>query len=139
MLVAALLFTTVIAIGLTGYISLSTTALRLSQQTYYQNSATNLAEAGLEEALYRFKIVDLGTVLATAWTDWSISGSNASRSLTDLIGDGSAIGSVKIYVTGYSGQSSTASIIAQATVTPLDGNPPARKTLKVTLHYSQPH
>jgi hypothetical protein len=133
MLVAALLFTTIIAIGLSGYLSLSTSALRLSQQTYYQNSATNLAEAGLEEALYRFKIVDLGTTLATAWSGWSIAGGNASRTLTDLIGDGSAIGAVKVYVTSYSGQAATASIIAQATVTPLDGNPPVRKTLKITL------
>ena len=133
MLVSAMLFTAIIAIGLTGYLSLSTTSLRLSQRTFYRTSVAHLAEAGLEEALYSYRLVDLGTLVATAWNGWSLAGGNASLTLPGFTCGSHAIGTVKVFVTGYDGSLTTPSIISQATIVPLDGNPPVTKTLKLTL------
>ncbi len=128
-----MLFTAIIAIGLTGYLSLSTTSLRLSQRTFYRTSVAHLAEAGLEEALYSYRLVDLGTLVATAWNGWSLAGGNASLTLPGFTCGSHAIGTVKVFVTGYDGSLTTPSIISQATIVPLDGNPPVTKTLKLTL------
>src|SRR5688500_4740680 len=53
-MIAALIFALIIAISLTSYIRLSSTSLKLADRTFYADSAGNLAEAGLEEAVWTF-------------------------------------------------------------------------------------
>jgi hypothetical protein len=133
LLISAMLISTVVGIGLVGYINLSANSLRLAQRTFYLTDAANLAEAGLEEAAYCFRLMEAGTAVNTVWTDWTVSGSNASITLPPFARGQSAVGIVKVYVTGYNGSVAIPSVYSQATITPLDGTPPITKTLKMGL------
>jgi hypothetical protein len=135
-LVTALLFATVIGLGLVGYLALSQSALKLAQRTLYLGDAGNLAEAGLEEALYCFKQLDAGTTVADAWTGWIRSGANATRTLAPFNRDQNAIGTVKIFVKGYDGADADAYIISQATIATFDRSPAIVKTLRIGLKQS---
>ncbi len=132
-LLTAMLIAIAVGAGLVGYLNLSRNALKLSQRTFYLNAATNLTEAGLEEAVYCFRLVNAGTAAGTAWSNWTISGANASYTLPSFDCGQNAIGIVKVYVTGYAGTAAVPTITAQATITPLDGNSPVKKTLKIAL------
>ena len=134
-LITALLLTTGIAIAIAGYLSLSRTALKLSHRTFFANDAGNLAEIGLEEALYSFNLMGNGTAVATAWTGWTLSGANASRTLTPFNRDQNAVGVVKVYVKGYNGTDPVPYVISQATITPFDGSAPIVKVLQIKLKY----
>lgn len=133
LLLSAMLVATAISVGLVGYINLSRNALKLSQRTYYVNCAANLAEAGLEEAVYCFRLMDGGTSIATAWSGWSLSLSNASLTLPSFSCGPSAVGVVKVYVVGFDGTLALPSVMAQAKITPIDGSPPITKSYKVAM------
>lgn len=133
LLLSAMLVATAVGAGLVGYLSLSSNALKLSQRTFYLNDAASLAEAGLEEAVYAFRIMDAGTAVNTAWSGWTLSGSNAALTLPPFNRSGGAVGIVKVYVIGYNGSAAIPAVISQATVTPLDGTAPVTKTLKMGL------
>ena len=135
-LITALLLAAAIALGLAGYISLSRNSLSLAHRTFFANDATNLAEAGLEEAIYCYNQMSAGTATATAWTGWTLSGANAMRTLTPFNRDQNALGTVKVYVRGYDGSNSTPYAISQATITPFDGSAPIVKLLQIGLKQS---
>lgn len=135
-LVTALIIAAVLGVGLVGYLALSLSALKLSQRTFYVSDAGNLAEAGLEEALYCFNLMDAGTSAANAWTGWTITGLNAKRTLTPFNRDQSAIGTVKVFVKGYDGNDTDAYIISQATIMSFDRSPAIVKVLRLGLKQS---
>jgi hypothetical protein len=136
MLLTAMLFAAGIALVLGSYLTLSRTSLKVAQRTFFANDAANLAEAGLEEALYCFKQMEAGTAAATAWNGWTFSGANAMRTLTPFNRDQNAIGVTKIYVKGYDGTDAAPYVIAQATVTPFDGGAPIIKTVHLVIRRS---
>ncbi len=136
LLITAMLIAAVIGLGLVGYIALSQNALKLAQRTLFGNDASNLAEAGLEEAIYCFNQMNAGTAPATAWAGWTFSGSNAMRTLPPFNRDQNAIGTVKVFVTGYNGSSTTPNAISQATITPFDGGAPIVRILQIGLKQS---
>lgn len=136
MLITALLLTAGIAIAIAGYLNLSRNALKLSHRTFFANDAGNLAEVGLEEALYCFNLMGTGTAPATAWTGWTISATNAMRTLTPFNRDQNAIGIVKVYVKGYNGTDSAPYVISQATITPFDGGAPIVKVMQIKINYN---
>jgi hypothetical protein len=133
MLLTAMLFAIGIAIVLGSYLNLSRTALKVSHRTFFSNDAANLAEAGVEEALYSFNLMATGTAPATAWTGWTLAGSNATRTLPTFNRDQNGVGVVKVYVSGYDGSDASPSIISQAVVTPFDGGAPIVRTVQVML------
>jgi hypothetical protein len=140
MLLTAMLFAIALAVVLGSYLTLSRTTLKVAHRSYFANDATNLTEAGLEEALYRFNLMGTGTAPATAWTGWTISGNNASFTLPTFNRDQNAIGIVKVYVIGYNGSTAAPMIIAQATITPFYGGAPVMKTVQLALKYDfTPH
>ena len=136
MLLTAMLLATGLALVLGTYLTLSRTSLKVAHRTFFANDAVNLAEAGVEEALYCFNQMAAGTVAATAWSGWTISGSNATRTLTPINRDQSAIGVIKVYVKGYDGYDSAPYVVAQATVTPFDGSAPIIKTVHLLISLS---
>ncbi len=140
MLLAAMLFAIGIALVLGSYLNLGRTTLKVAHRSYFANDATNLAEAGLEEALYHFNLMGTGTTVATAWTGWTISGANASFTLPAFNRDQNAIGIVKVYVIGYNGSTAAPMIISQATITQFDRGAPVMKTVQLALNYDfNPH
>lgn len=134
MLLTAMLFATGIALVLGTYLTLSRTSLKVAHRAFFANDATNLAEAGLEEALYCFNQMTVGTAAATAWSGWTISGANAMRTLTPINRDQSAIGLIKVYVKGYDASDAAPYIVSQAVVTPFDGGAPITKTVHLMIN-----
>jgi hypothetical protein len=142
MLLTAMLFAVGIAMVLGSYLALSRTSLKVAHRTFFANDAANLAEAGLEEALYCFNLMEAGTAAATAWSGWTFSGANAMRTLTPFNRDQNAIGVTKIYVKGYDGSDAAPYVISQAVVTPFDGGAPIIKTVHLVIRRtaaSTPH
>lgn len=132
-LLVALLLAAGLAIGLTGYLALTRNSLNVAQRTFNVRDALGLAEAGLEEVLDSFHQVEAGVATATAWSSWTLSGVNATRTLTPFNRDGRAIATVKIFVSGYDGSTSTPLAISQVTLVPFDGTPPIVRTVQVSL------
>jgi hypothetical protein len=132
-LLAALLFAAGLALVLGSYLRLSRTTLNVAHRTFFSSDAANLAEAGVEEALYCFNQMAAGTVPATAWSGWTISSTNAMRALPTFNRDQNAVGVVKVYVHGYDGSDAAPYIVSQAVVTPFDGSAPVIRTVHLAL------
>jgi hypothetical protein len=133
MLLTAMLFAAGIALVLGSYLALSRTSLKLAHRTFFANDAANLAEAGIEEALYCFNQIAAGTAPAAAFSGWTFSGANAMRTLTPFNRDQQAVGVTKIFVKGYDGTDAAPVVISQATVTPFDGGAPITKTVHLAI------
>ena len=132
-LITALLIAAGLAVGLVSYLQLSKTALKLSQRTLFVNDASNLAEAGLDEALYCFTRVNAGVEIKTAWSGWTLSGATARRTLPQFNRDQNGIGTVKVFVNGYDGSVANSYVLSQATITPFDGGAPVTKVLRLGM------
>ena len=119
LLIVAMVFSAVIAVVLTSYIKMSTTALALSQRAFYANQAMNLTESGLEFAM---AAINANTFPSATWTAIN-GGIDATAALTgttyfpNLPG---ATASVKLYIQGYTGSSPL--VVAKGLVTPADGS-----------------
>lgn len=123
-LLVALLFSAAIAISLGSYLQVSRSTLELSHRALYQNAAMNLAETGLEEAMW--------SINGEAWNDWKVSGTDARRTLNDFDLGGGAKGRVDVVVRHYDG-SAPPTVVARATVRPPRGNH-LEKWIAVTLN-----
>ena len=132
-LLTALLFATALAIGLAGYIALARQTMIAAQRTFHSRDALGLAESGLEEAIDCFRQMDAGLAAATAWADWTLNGSTARRTFAPLDRDGRALATLKVYVTGYDGSSTTPLVISQATLVPFDGSAPISRVVELSL------
>ena len=132
-LVTAMILAAVLGFSLVSYLALSRTALKLAHRTLFINDANNLAEAGLEEAVYCFNQLSAGVDAATAWSGWTLTGANATRTLSPFNRDQNAIGTVKVFVAGYNGTNPTPNIISQATITPFDGGAPIVRVLQLGM------
>lgn len=134
LIVIAMLLAGLMAIALVTYIRLSTNSLRLANRSFYNNAAINLAETGIEEALYCFNQVNAGTAVATAWNGWDTSdGTSAKRTFSGYNFGGNTTASVKVYVSAYNPSGATSpKIVAQATVT-VPNQVTLNKYVEVTL------
>lgn len=47
----AMIFLLIVAIALAGYVRLSSSAMRMSNRSFYTNAAVDLAEIGVEQAM----------------------------------------------------------------------------------------
>ena len=130
-LTVALIFAAVIAISLGSFLQLATTATKLSYRTHYQGVAMNIAESGLEQAMWELNSSD-GT-----WSDWAAPGASGAHrttfpsAITFYEVEGGAKAQVKVYAQEKIG-SSPAWIVARAIVSPPKGAA-IEKWVKVTL------
>lgn len=126
-LMVALIFSLIIGISLVTFIQLSTTASKVSYRTHYLGVAMNLAETGLEQAMWEINN-DAGT-----WTGWAAPGAAGAHRTTFTMAsvEGGATAVVKVYAQEKTG-SDPAWIVARAIVTPPKGSP-IEKWVKVTL------
>jgi len=128
-LIVALLFSLGIAIALGSFLEIATGASRLSYRTYHLGVAMNIAETGLEQAMW-----EMNRASGTGWLNWDTpSGSTSARRRTFDMGsvEGGATAVVKVYAQEKVG-STAAYIVARAIVTPPKG-PAIEKWVKVTL------
>src|SRR6185436_15222468 len=80
LLIVSMILCAVIGISLASYIQLSKSSLTISNRALYNNAAMNLAENGLEEAMYSInkKVADD----TYAWPNWTpVDTTNTRRSL----------------------------------------------------------
>ena len=77
MLIVAMLLSAIIGISLVSYMQLGRTALTISNRALYNNAAVNLAEQGIEEAMYG--INQLVANSAYTWPGWTPASPNAFR------------------------------------------------------------
>ena len=116
-------------------ISLGNTSLKLANRSFYHNAAMNIAETGIEEALWSFNQATAGVALSTAWQSWDRSdGVTAKRTFTDFTLSGGNTASVKVYVDHYDPSASTQPIVvAQSTITLANETRTLSKTVEVRL------
>ncbi len=111
-LLAVLCFTAVLAVGVTSYITLCHRSLELSSRSFQHERAWQLAEAGLERALWALN----HDSLITGFDGWTPDGSAAERTFNhDLEGDISA--TVFVRVEDVSASSLPRPIIVTSSVT----------------------
>jgi Tfp pilus assembly protein PilX len=131
-LMVSLLFATIIAVAITSYLSLTRTAMTISQRALCNNAAVNLAETGLEEAMWSINQNVAGD--AAAWSGWSVTAANtATRKFTGFdIGQG-VTGVVRVYVSNTLTSGAAPFVVSRASVTLPNNRGTVEKYLKVTL------
>ncbi|MFH1496912.1 MAG: hypothetical protein ABII82_03710 [Verrucomicrobiota bacterium] len=129
-LLVSLIFSAIIAISIGSFLKLATNATRTSYRTYDLGVAMNIAETGLERAMWSINRANAG--LGGAWNGWTLvsAGDDDYRRSFDLgTFENGATGTVKIYARDTS---STPVLIARAIVTPTQGRP-IEKWITVSL------
>ena len=133
LLIVSMIMCAVIGISIASYIKLGQTSQTISNRALYNNGAMNLAENGMEEAMY--SINQLVANPTYAWPNWTSanSGVDAQRKWTGYTFDQNATGNVRVYVAHANGVLAPV-ILARSTVT-LGGvtSAPIEKWIKITL------
>jgi hypothetical protein len=94
----------------------------------------NLAEQGLENALYCVnQNQNQSVALATAWTGWTTSGHDATKTFSGFTPAPGASGVVKVYAQNYD-LSGIITLVSKATVSPGGNQPPLSKFIEVKLY-----
>jgi hypothetical protein len=138
-MIVALIISAVVAISLASYIRLGVTSQTISNRALYNNAAMNLAENGLEEAMYSInKMVADSTYNWAGWTNNGVAATSAAwRRFPSASGtysfDQNAKGYVRVYVYNYKGMSAP-TIVTRATIN-LGGaaSAPIEKWVEVSL------
>ncbi len=117
-LLAALCFTLVLAIALSSYITACYRSLQMSTRNVSSGHSVELAETGMEEALWSLRNND--------WTGWAISGTTATKTLSGFTYDNASTGSASLTITNYNGTTGTRSITVTGTMTLSDGTSQSR-------------
>ena len=89
-LLVAVMFTVISAVTVAGFIRLAHHELRLSNLQFYTNESLNLAEGGLDEALYALN--------HTWWTGWDVDGETARMAVRDIGIGRAAVGRFHVQV-----------------------------------------
>lgn len=133
LLVVAMIFSSIIGIMLVSYIHLARTAQTLSNRAVYNNGAVNLAERGLEEAMYSVNQSIANPSYLWSGDGWTESGSNAYRKWTETAQSQNTTTVNRVYVYNFAGISAP-KIVSRATVT-MGGasSRPVEKWIEVTL------
>jgi hypothetical protein len=117
-LLAAMCFTLVLALALGSYITACYRALQMSTRNMSSGHSVELAETGMEEALWALHD---GT-----WSGWATSGTTATKTISGFTYDGGATGSIAITITNYNSATATRSITVTGTTTLSDGTTSSR-------------
>jgi len=136
-LIVTMLVAAIISISLASYIKLAINSVTMADRSFYNTSALNLAEMGVEEAMYCYNQLDNVSVATSAWTGtsvtWTIAGDNSVSALLNNVSVGPGVtGRVKIYASHYNPSGTNPVVIARAQVTPQRG-PVLEKWLEITL------
>ncbi|MDP1581082.1 MAG: hypothetical protein Q8M02_12440 [Candidatus Didemnitutus sp.] len=117
LLIVSLILAAIIGISIASYLKVGRNALTIANRALYNNAAINLAENGLEEAMY--SINRLVADPSYSWTGdgWTAVGATAMRrKWTDTTFDQNATGSVSVYVYNFAGGAAPR-IVARSSVT----------------------
>jgi hypothetical protein len=136
-LIVAMLLSVLIALALTSYINLALNSAKLADRSFYQNAAINLAEVGIEEAVFSYNLLD-DVPLASpenAWEPygWTLGADTAWRTLSGFDSGPGVTGEIKVFCTYFNPTlTQQAVVVAKSTLT-LPSGPPLSKYVEVTL------
>src|SRR5687767_11681832 len=119
-LLAALCFATVLAIALSSYLSLCYRTLELSNRGVTSLQAVELAEAGMENALWALN--------NNNWDSWTITGTTAARTITGFTFTNGVTGRISLSITSFDGSAGERTVTASGITTRVDGTE-TRRTL----------
>lgn len=130
-LIVAMLFAAIIAISIASYLRVGQTNLQISNRAFYNNAAINLAETGLEHAMW--SINQLADNESYDWSDdgWETDATSAWQEFDGFTYDQNTTGNVRVYVQNRSGTPAPV-LVARATIQPQNGAP-IEKWIKVEL------
>jgi len=121
-LIVAMILAAIISVSLSSYLQLSRSTLTNSNAGFYSNAALNLAENGLEEAVYAINKTVADSSYSWSGNGWDtaspVPAGDARRRLPEsgyYSFDQGVQGYVRVYVLGYNGAAPRA--IARATIT----------------------
>lgn len=117
-LLAALCFATVLALALGSYITVCYRTLEMSSRTVQGTRSVELAETGMEEALWALNRND--------WTGWTIASTTATKTLSGFSFDGGVTGSVSLRIANYDGTTGIRTVTATGTTRKPDGTTTSR-------------
>lgn len=117
-MLAALCVALVLAIVLSSYITMCYRSLQMSTRNVTSGHSVELAETGMEEALWALHAND--------WSGWTIAGKTATKTLSGFTFDGSATGTVSLTVANYDGTTGTRTLTSTGTTTLSDGTTQSR-------------
>jgi hypothetical protein len=129
-LIVALLLAGGLAICIGSYLRITSNNLTLSHRAFYNNAAMNLAETGLEEALWSINQNIAGE--ASAWDNWKTDGSVGYREFGPFDLGQNTTGTTRVYVSNIAGSGAAPVVVTRATVTP-QGKSPIQKWVSVSL------
>lgn len=133
LLIVSMIMSAIIGISIVSYIKLGQTSQTIANRALYNNGAMNLAENGMEEAMYSInQLVANPTYTWSGWTSVN-GGVDAQRQWSGYTFDQNATGVVRVYVAHADGVLAP-TILARSTVT-LGGarSAPIEKWIKVQL------
>jgi Tfp pilus assembly protein PilX len=142
LLTTALIFAAAIALTLGGYLQLCSSSSKLANRSFFSNAAMNLADAGVEKALWTLnQVTSKKLTVANAWSDtngWTVAGSDARTILSDFPLPQNATAVVKVHVENYNGTGAVRpKIVAQAIIS-LKGAAPVMKYVEVDCRRRSP-
>lgn len=112
-MLSAMCFTIVLMIAIGGYITVCYRSLEMSNRSLQSTRGIELAEIGMEEALWALNKND--------WSTWTIAGTTATKSMTGFSYDNGVTGSVALTVTNFSGTTGSRTVTVTGTTTLADG------------------
>jgi len=129
-LIVALILAVLSGIAVASYLRLGKTSMELSNRSFYANAAVNLAETGLEQAMWSINQSIGGN--ATAYNGWTKSGNKATRTFTGDSYGQNTTGSVVVTIDRYNGAGGAPVLYSHSIITPPNGRP-VEKWLRVDL------
>lgn len=105
LLIVSMIMCAVIGISIASYINLGRTSQTISNRALYNNGAMNLAENGLEEAMYSINKLVADPTYVWTTDSWTLANSDvdAYRRWTGYTFDQNARGMVRVYVKNADG------------------------------------
>lgn len=122
-LLAALCFATVLVIAISSYITVCHRTLTLSARSLHGNRSIELAEAGMEEALWALNKND--------WSEWAIAGTTATKTISGFTFESEVTGTIQLQIGSYDGSAGSPVITSTGSTTSAEGTQLAR-TLSAT-------
>lgn len=116
-LLTAMILAFCLALALTGYLSMTKSMLRNANRNLYLTASLDLAETGLEQAMWALNAAASDNT--DAWKDWTTEDGNAWRRFADFGYIGNDTGYVNVYVSNYARPGAT--IVTRSVITLADG------------------
>jgi Tfp pilus assembly protein PilX len=140
-LIVAMILAVIIGISLVSFLKLSNSSLNISQRNFYDNSAMNLCETGLERALYCLNQNQVnGLTIANSWTTaegWTLQTTTqpheATCTFTETNIGPNVTGTIKVYVKYFDLTTSNPVVIVSKSSVSLPNGPPLSKFVEITL------